>query len=152
MSIKKHHRPNCTGGACSCPWRLSYRPLGMAGPHKRINFPTRKEAERYRAETQVKVSRNEYISPAAIPLFAKVAQEWLNEKDGRHPATRLEAANVLKHLEPLNQRRLDTINVPVIEKLRDDLQVKRAGKRPLAPRSVARIMGSLAAIFKVAMR
>jgi integrase len=151
MSIKKFHKPNCTGGACDCPWRLDYRPLGMSGPHKRINFPTRKEAERHRAETQVKVSRNEYISPAAVPLFSKVAQEWLLEKADRHPATKLEAANVLRHLSPLNQRRLDQINVSVIEKLRDDLVQKQGGRR-LSPRSVARMMGSLAAIFKVAMR
>ena len=120
----------------------------MSGPHKRINFPTRKEAERYRSETQVKVSRNEYIPPAAIPLFSKVAQEWLAEKDGRHPATKSEAANVLRHLSPLNQRRLDQINVAVIEKLRDDLLAAKV----LAPRTVARYMGSLAAIFKTAMR
>jgi integrase len=153
MSIKKFHKPNCTGGACDCPWRLDYRPLGMSGPHKRINFPTRKEAERYRSETQVKVSRNEYVPPAAVPLFEKAAQEWLLEKADRHPATRLEAANVLKHLAPLNQRRLDQINVTVIEKLRDDLLAKSASTlRPLAPRSISRIMSSLAAIFKVAMR
>ena len=80
MSIKKHHEPNCTGGACDCPWRLDYRPLGMAGPHKRINFPTRKEAERYRSETQVKVSRNEYVPPAAIPLFEIAAQNGCSKK------------------------------------------------------------------------
>ena len=75
------------------------------------------------------------------------------EKADRHPATRLEAANVLKHLAPLNQRRLDQINVTVIEKLRDDLLAKSASTlRPLAPRSISRIMSSLAAIFKVAMR
>lgn len=148
MSIKKHHRPNCTGGACACPWRLSYRPLGMAGPHKRINFPTRKEAERYRSETQVRVSRNEYVPPAAIPLFEVVAAQWLAEKADRHPATQLECRNVLRHLSPLNQRRLDQINVVVIEKLRDDLLA--AGV--LQPGSIARVMGSLAAIFKSAQR
>jgi integrase len=148
MSIKKFHRPNCTGGACACPWRLSYRPLGMAGPHKRINFPTRKEAERHRSETQVKVSHNEYIPPAAIPLFATAAAQWLAEKQDRHPATQLECRNVLRHLSPLNQRRLDQINVVVIEKLRDELLA--AGV--LQPGSIARIMGSLAAIFKVAQR
>ncbi len=148
MSIRKHHRPGCDERSCDCPWRLNYRPLGTTGPHKRINFPTRKEAERYRAETQIKVSRNEYIPPAAIPLFAVVAEAWLAEKADRHPATKLKATNVLKHLAPLNQRRLDTINVPAIEKLRDDLLAAKV----LAPRSIARIMGSLAAIFKVAMR
>lgn len=55
MSIKLHHKPSCPGdgSACSCPWRLSYRPRGVRGPHKRINFPTREEAEAHLHATTV---------------------------------------------------------------------------------------------------
>jgi integrase len=148
-SIKKHHRPECAStGTCACPFRLDYRPQGMSGPHRRLNFPTKKAAEAHLHATAVKVSRGEYVPPAKVPTFEAAAAQWLTEKSDRHPATQLEARNILRHLTPLNPRRLDQINVSVIEKLRDDLVA--AGV--LAPRSVARIMGSLAAIFKTAMR
>lgn len=148
MSIKKHHRPDCTGGSCACPWRLDFRPLGVNGPHQRFQFPTRKAAEAYRDENQVKARRGEYRAPANIPTFAKVAEQWLREKNGLHPATLLEARTVMKHLAPLNDRRLDQISVATIEHLRDDLVA--AGK--LAPRTIARVMRAAAAIFKEAIR
>ena len=96
MSIKKHHRPNCSGGSCACPWRLDFRPAGVNGPHQRFQFRTRKAAEAYRDENQVKARRGEYRAPADIPSFAKVAEQWLREKGGLHPATLLEARTVLR--------------------------------------------------------
>ena len=81
-SIKRHHESGCAGGTCNCPWTLDYRPQGMAGARRRLLFPTKKAAERHQAETAVKVSRREYVPPAAIPAFAAVAQEWIADKAG----------------------------------------------------------------------
>ncbi|MGH3631808.1 MAG: tyrosine-type recombinase/integrase [Sciscionella sp.] len=149
MSIKRFHRPNCAKvGTCDCPYRLDYRPLGMSGPHKRIQFPTRKAAQEYEAATRVKAKRGEYVPPAKIPIFRTVAADWLREKEGLHPATLLEARTILKYLAPLDPLRLDQITVSVIERLRDDLLAADV----LAPRTIARRMGILSAIFKTAMR
>ena len=153
MSIKRFHRPNCeragkNSGTCECPWRLDFRPLGTSGPHQRYQFPTQKLAKDYEAEHRVKAKRGEYRAPANIPTFAKVAEQWLREKDGLHPSTLLEARTVMKHLAPLNERRLDQISVATIERLRDELVA--AGK--LAPRTVARVMRVAAAIFREAIR
>jgi hypothetical protein len=81
MAIKHDHSPDCAGGACKCPWTLDFRPQGMAGARRRLLFPTKKAAEKHRAETAVKVSRREYVPPAAIPTFAEVAAEWMAEKE-----------------------------------------------------------------------
>ena len=149
MSIKKFHVQSCDGSkTCSCPFRLDYRPLGLRGPHRRLNFPTKKEAERYRAETQVKAGRGEYIPPKAIPIFGAVAAEWLNDKQGRHPSRLYFWRLVLeKHLAPaLGHLRLDQIGVSTIEQLRDSLL------KDLSPGRVRAIMAIVSAIFKAAQR
>lgn len=148
MSIKKRHRPDCTGGACTCPWRLDFRPEGTSGKQRRLNFKTQKAAIKYEAENRVKAGRGEYRDPKSVPTFSAVAQQWLADKRGLHPATLLEARTNLKHLSVLDALRLDLINVTRIEKLRDDL----LAKGELGPPTVARVMGVLSAIFKVAMR
>ena len=148
MSIKKRHRPDCTGGACTCPWRLDYRPEGTRGKQRRLLFPTKKTAQDYEATHRVSAKRGEYRDPKSVPTFSAVAQQWLDDKRGLHPATLLEARTNLKHLSVLDALRLDLINVPRVEKLRDDL----LAKGELGPPTVARVMGVLSAVFKVAMR
>lgn len=157
-SIKRHHESGCAGGTCNCPWTLDYRPQGMAGARRRLLFPTKKAAERHQAETVVKVSRREYVPPAAIPAFAAVAQEWIADKagplgTGRHPATLAGWRSMLRHLAPLDDLRLDRIDVAMIEKLRDDLG-KRTKQTPggLGSKRIRDIMTTCAAVFKLAMR
>src|SRR6516165_4343173 len=86
-SIKRNHQAGCTGGNCDCFSRLDYRPQGASGSGKRLEFPTKKAAEQYLAETAVRAARGEYVDPARIPTFKVVAEEWLREKSGRHPST-----------------------------------------------------------------
>ncbi len=50
-SIKRFHQNGCNGQNCECAWRLDYRPQGFACPHKRIEFPTKKAAERHLTAT-----------------------------------------------------------------------------------------------------
>jgi hypothetical protein len=45
--ISRHHIDGCNGANCTCPYRLDYRPLGLSGPRRRIEFPTKKAAEKY---------------------------------------------------------------------------------------------------------
>jgi hypothetical protein len=57
--IKRYHKPACIGGDCDCTWRLDYRPQGLAGPRKRIEFPTNRAAEKHLAAKATKVARDE---------------------------------------------------------------------------------------------
>jgi integrase len=144
--IKRNHAPNCAGGDCDCPWRLDYRPQGMKGPRKRIEFPTKKAAEKYLTETRHKVSRGEYVPPAKIPMFEALTAEWLREKADRHPATVQGWKVHLKHLAKLDDLRLDQIDVEKIERIRDELRAT------LSPKTVSAVLTTAAAVFKLALR
>jgi integrase len=147
-SIKRFHLPSCRGGACECLWVLDYRPLGLHGPRQRLRFKTRKEAERYRTETCHKASRGEYVEPAKVPTLRQAAAEFLRSKSNRHPAS-LNGYRVQVNLHlipPLGDLKLDQISVAVIEKLRDCLLVR------MQPQTVSKVMSTLAAVFKLAMR
>ncbi len=145
-SIKRIHKAECTGGECDCPWRLDYRPQGLSAPRQRIEFPTKKAAEKHRASTAVKVSRGEYIEPAKIPTFEQVSKEWLHEKSDRHPATVQGWRVHIRHLAKLNPMRLDRIDVAVIEGVRDELRAR------LNPKTISAILTTCAAVFKLAIR
>ena len=144
--IKRYHKPACTGGDCDCTWRLDYRPQGLTGPRKRIEFPTKKAAEKYLASTAVKVARGEYVDPARIPTFAKVGEEWMREKSNRHPATLGGWRVHLRHLAKLDNLRLDRIDVALIESVRDELCTK------LGAKTVSTVLTTCAAVFKLAIR
>jgi len=145
-SIKRSHQPECGGGGCDCPWRLDYRPQGTSGPRKRLEFPTKKAAEQYLSDTKVRAVRGEYVDPAKIPTFKRVAEEWLSEKSGRHPSTVGSWRVHIQHLNPLEPLRLDKINVAKIEKVRDELAAT------LGPKTIAKVLTTCAAIFKLAIR
>jgi integrase len=116
------------GGDCDCPWRLDYRPQGLAGPRKRIEFPTKKAAEKHLAAMATKVARGEYISPEKIPTFAKAGEEWLRDKADRHPATVQGWRVHLKHLVKLDNVRLDRID--------DETNESEKGLRTVRPDEV----------------
>src|ERR1700735_2799703 len=120
--IKRHHAACCSSANCECSWRLDYRPQGITGPRKRMEFPTKKAAELHLAATAVKVSRGEYVDPVKVPTFAQVAGEWMTDRSGRHPATLAGWRVHLKHLAPLDPIRLDRIDVARVEHLRDELR------------------------------
>ncbi|HUY27325.1 MAG TPA: tyrosine-type recombinase/integrase [Candidatus Binataceae bacterium] len=144
--IKKRHAANCPGADCRCPYRLDYRPTGLAGPRKRIEFKTKKLAEQYLAHTKVKAVAGEYLDPVKIPIFGALASQWLIDRAGRHPATLAGWQVHLRHLAPLNDLRLDQVTVPRIEQLRDELREK------LGTRTVNAILTTLRSVFKLAIR
>jgi integrase len=145
-SIKRYHQAACIGGDCDCPWRLDYRPQGLAGPRKRIEFPTKKAAEKHLAATATKVARGEYIPPEKIPTFAKAGEEWLRDKADRHPATVQGWRVHLKHLVKLDNVRLDRIDVAAVERVRDELRAN------LGARTISAVLTTCAAVFKLAQR
>jgi integrase len=163
-SIKREHQEGCAGDRCSCPWRLDYRPLGMAGPRRRLLFATKKLADNHLSATRVRVSRGEYVDPAKVPTFAKAAAEWIAGKGGRHPSTLAAWRVHLGHLRPLDGFRLDRIDVAMVERVRDEmLKPKRKDtsfvddasdkrQRSLGPKTVSAIMTTAAAVFKMAIR
>src|ERR1700687_2537543 len=120
-SIKKLHGPECSGGICGCPYRLDYRPLGTRGPRKRLDFATKKAAEKHLSETVVKVDRGEYLELKKLPTFAQAAELWFDDKSDRRPSCVADIRSRLdKHILPLiGSFRLDKINVANVEKLRD---------------------------------
>lgn len=145
-SIKRVHKAECAGGECDCPWRLDYRPKGLSAPRQRVEFPTKKAAQKHLASTAVKVARGEYIEPAKIPTFEQASQEWLREKSDRHPATVQGWRVHIRHLGKLDPMRLDRIDVAMIEGVRDELRAR------LSPKTVSAILTTCAAIFKLALR
>jgi hypothetical protein len=91
--IKQRHKGDCAGWSCECPWRLDYRPHGLAGPHKRINFPTKEAASQHLAQT---LSRRTLRHLASVELGPEKEIEKL---------TAVPAAFVLSGSELLRMRR-----------------------------------------------
>ena len=83
MAFKRTHNGNCWGGDCKCLWLLDYRPLGVKGPRRIIQFATKKAAEVHRASTQVKVRHGEYVDPAKTPTFKAAAEFWYASETDR---------------------------------------------------------------------
>ncbi|HVN89928.1 MAG TPA: tyrosine-type recombinase/integrase [Candidatus Binataceae bacterium] len=121
----------------------------MNGPRKRIEFPTKKAAEKFLAETAHKASRGEYIDPGKVPLFTVVAEQWFRSKVDFRPSHVVDLRGRLdKHLIPaFGSRRLDEIRVIDIEKLRDDLRDNGHART-----TVNRAVQIVNAIFKLAIR
>jgi integrase len=154
--IAKYHKPGCAGAnkdrasrTCDCAYRLDYRPQGLKGARKRIEFPTKKAAEKYLAATAIKVSRGEYLEPAKIPTFANAAEAWFASKTDRRPSHVADLRSRLdKHiLSRIGAERLDRITVRAIEKLRDDLRAEK-----YAPRTINAIVRIVGAVFRAAIR
>jgi hypothetical protein len=147
--VAKYHKRDCISGSCACPYRLDFRPQGVLGPRKRLEFPTKKAAEKYLAATSTKVSRNEYIEPAKVPTFKDVAEDWLRSKGDRRPSyvADLRSRLDLYLLPRFGLLRLDQISVGAIETMRDDL---RQGGR--ATRTVNGILQMSGAVYKMAIR
>ena len=149
-SIKKFHSAGCPKGViCECAWRLDYRPLGMRGPRKRIEFPTKKAAEKFLAETSHKVSRGEYIDPAKVPTFKEAAERYFASKADRRLSTISDLRGRLdKHILPrLGGMRLNRITLGDVEALRDGLKAEG-----YAHRTIANILPVVAAVFDAAIR
>jgi len=155
MAINKHHRSDCPNRRaerkvrtdCDCPWRLNYRPLGMRGPQKRLNFSTKKAAQQYEAETTVQAKRGQYVDPNAVPTFAEAADRWFASKADRRASHLSTIQSLLKHLSRFDAQRLDRITVVDIEKLRNDLRA--AGYRDRTIVAITRVCG---AVFRAAVR
>jgi len=155
-AIKRKHQAGCPnahdrnrGASCDCPWRLDYSPLGIRGPRRRLNFPTRKATEEHLAQTKVKVKTGEYVEPAKVPLFSAAAETWFASKVDRRPGHVANLrASLDKHLLPkFGGERLDRITVGIIEELRDKMRVD--GYAPTTINAVIQIIGG---IFKAAIR
>src|SRR5271154_4041745 len=100
-SIKKFHVASCRGGSCECLWCADYRPLGLHGPRRRVRFRTRKQAERFASETAHQAARGEYVTPAKIPSFGELAEEWFGSKADRRAGHRANLRACLdQHLLP----------------------------------------------------
>ena len=156
MAIGKHQRSDCPNRRaerkertdCECPWRLNYRPLGTCGPHKRLNFPTKRAAQNYLAETTTQATRGQYVNPTVVPTFAEAADRWFASKADRRASHLSTIQSLLKHLLPrLGAQRLDRITVVGIERVRNALRAEGYKHRTIV--AVIRICG---AVFRGAVR
>ena len=148
--ISQYHSNDCAQAkGCGCPWRLDYRPQGIKGPRKRLEFPTKKAAERHHSETSHKVTRGEYVDPRACPTFAVAAEAWFASKTDRRPSHVADLRSRLDtHIIPrIGAERLDRISVTAIEKLRDSLRAN-----DYAPRTINTIIRIIGAVFEAAIR
>ncbi len=148
-SISKFHLPGCSGGNCECQWCLDYRPLGVYGPRRRKRFKTRKEAERFRSNTEQKAARSEYIDPAKVPKFAEVAEDWFRSKIDRRPSHASDIRSRLdKHILPVfGANKIDRIAVAAIEKFRNGLR-----DRGYAYRTINTVLRIMSAVFRLAVK
>jgi integrase len=147
--VAKYHKRDCTGGSCACPYRLDFRPQGVRGPRKRLEFPTKKAAERFLVGNRHKVSRGEYIDPAKVPTFREVAEQWFAGKTDRRPSHVADLRSRLdKHILPrLGASRLDRIAVSDIEAIRNTLRTES-----YAPRTINSVIRIISAVFRAAVR
>ena len=148
MSIKRHHATGCSSTNCDCGWLLDYRPEGISGSRKRIEFPTKRAAELHQSQTRVKASRGEYIAPAKVPTFKAAAELWYASKVDRRPAHVADLRSRLdKHILPrLGDLKLDRISPAAIEELRDALKADK-----YAPRTINAIIRIVSAVFRSAI-
>lgn len=149
MAIKRIHRGECAGGDCKCPWLLDYRPLGVKGPRRMLQFETKKKAEQHRASTQFKVLRGEYVDPVKTPTFKKAAEDWYASKTDRRVSHVADLRSRLdKHLLPrFGALRLDHVTVAMVESLRNELRAQG-----YAPRTINTIVRIAGAVFRAAIR
>ena len=149
MAIKRIHKTDCAGGDCKCPWRLDYRPLGVNGSRRMLQFTTKKAAERHRDSTQVRVRRGEYVDPGKTPTFKAAAEMWFLSKTDRRASHVADLRSRLdRHLLPrLGALRLDHITVAMVEQLRNDLRAQE-----YAPRTINTIVRIAGAVFRAAIR
>ena len=127
--------------------RIDFR--DVAGKRFRFLFPTHKAADAALTDLKAKIATGDFVAPRTSPRFKEIAADWLMEKSDRRPGTVNNwKAHVNRHLLPhLGEIRLDRISVTTIEKMRDELR-----KSGLTPGSVAAVMTTCAAIFKLAIR
>lgn len=148
-TIKKFHISSCNGGNCECLWALDYRPLGMTGARRRVRFTTRKQAERFLAETSQRAARGEYVEPAKIPTFKEAAEDWFQSKTDRRPSHVFDLRTRLdKHiLRIFGAQKLDRISVASCERFRNDLR-----DRGYAPRTIDTILRIMSAVFRLGIK
>jgi integrase len=123
--------------------------MGTRGPRKRIDFATKKAAEKHLSETVVKIDRGEYLELKKLLTFAQAAELWYESKTDRRASHVADLRIRLdKHILPrLGSLRLDKITVGMIEKLRNDLRAAE-----YAPRTINTIIRIIGAVFRAAIR
>ncbi len=118
------------------------------GRRHQPTFDRKREATAEQDEARRAVRRGAYLDPNEAPFLEDVARAWLKGKGGRRPSSIAAwEVHVLDHIVPeLGDYRITDVKVGAVEAFRDELAKK------LAPQSVNKVLTTLAAIFKDAMR
>lgn len=117
------------------------------GKRERKLFTTRKQAEAFLIEQKHAVKRGTYVDPRAIPTFRQASDDFFAARQNRSPSTISGLRSRLANLNArLGDKRLDQIDVGMLEALRTDL-------RKTLKRSTTRLITqSCGEVFKYAMR
>jgi integrase len=121
----------------------------MNGRRRRPRFKTRRQAERFLAETSHKAAQGEYLDPAQIRTFAELAGDWLNSKIDRRPSHFFDLQTKLaKHILPIfGPQKSNRISVASVEWFRNDLR-----DRGYAHRTINSILRIMSAVFRLGIK
>jgi integrase len=139
MAIRRRVLPSGTVGF--------FADFRINGIRQRKLFATRKEADAFLVAQKGAVKRGEYIDPKTIPTFKRASDDLFAARQNRSPSTISGLRSRLACLTArLGDKRLDQIDVAMLEALRADL-------RKTLKRSTTRLITqSCGEVFKYAMR
>jgi integrase len=130
-------------------YRVDYR--DKDGKRYRTFFDRKVDATNHLDEKKAEIKAGTFLPPKKIPAFKDVANDWFAGKQASNyrPATLQQWQTHLDlHLVPaIGDRRLDQIDVGVIEKTRNDLLAAK-----LAPQTVNKLLTTASAVFKFAVK
>jgi len=118
------------------------------GRERSKSFRTRKEAERFEAQTRVDLASGRWIDPrGAAKTFSNVAKEWLASNPAKRSSSYARDESVIRvHLEPaLGARSLGSVTPVEVRALVAEWSQARAA------RTTKRLYGVLRAIFAYAV-
>jgi integrase len=128
-------------------WVVDFR--DQTGARRWESYRTRDEAQAALAVRIKELRTGNYRPPTEVPVFETVARAWLATKVEYRPSSYSQwQGHIDLHILPvLGALRIDQIRVAHIDALRDSC--RRAG---LAPKTVNKVLTTVAAIFKFAIR
>ena len=119
------------------------------GVRHRESFTHLKAADKRLREVKGEVEEGRFVDPKRLPTFGVLAEQWYRGKRDHRISSQAQWRSHLDlHLVPaIGDLRIDTIDVARMRKLRDELRNKG-----LAPKTVNKVLTTVAAVFKVAMK
>jgi integrase len=127
--------------------RVRWIARGPSPQRERKFFDSRAEARQWESEARVLAGRGQYRAARETPSFGEVADQWLASKLDYRPNSVAGWQAHRRRIAPLDQIRLDKLDVNAIEAFRDQLKEDQ-----LQPSSINVFLTTINAICKFAER